>query len=64
MKKCEFTIADKDHWDWDATKLCGKKAGWITDKGVPVCGVHKRTADRFYEKTKETFRCIPIEDEK
>lgn len=40
--------------------LCGRTAQWSDKSGRNLCGIHRLSVDKSYERTKDEFRCQPI----
>jgi hypothetical protein len=39
---------------------CNHKAKFLSPTGLPVCGVHRRTIDAYYERLIRPDRCKPL----
>ena len=64
-RRCQMTIDSTPKSGWATYGKCGRPAKYRNPKpqmGVEyVCGIHRGSLDKFYERTGGDLRCIPLD---
>jgi hypothetical protein len=55
VKFCKQTMGE-----YRAYYQCERPAKWLSPDGRPLCGTHRQSVDKFYQRTKSEARCVPI----